>query len=237
MKTTPRSATRLLAVAVASASLIVLAAGNRLLAQAAPQSDELIISMPGAPGPGPVLQDTVIPETAGAGTQSSALYAPGTGLAPLEPPGALAAIVPPGPIPGASYVILAEPAAEPIDPTELPPVFYAGANGPVRVSDVLVNGINNQAGLPPFIALVSDNNPDLAFAVAKIPAGAPIVLETGGFQDLTALMGPAVFPGIGPIDVQVRSDISVPEPSSVVLLLGFAGAGLIGLIRRRRRAE
>ena len=226
MKTPARFSTRVLGLL--SAVTLLSACGSLV---AAPISDELLVS--GAGG-GPVLQDTLIPETAGAGTQSSALFAPGTGLAPLQPPGALAGLAP-GPIPGAFYVVLVEPAAEPIDPTESPPVVYLGPNGPVIVSDVLVNGINNQAGLPPFIALVSDNNPDLAFAVAKIPPGAPIVLETGGLQDLTPLMGPSVFPGVGPIDVQVSSDVSVPEPSSIVILLGFVGTGLIGLFRHRRR--
>jgi PEP-CTERM motif len=225
---------RRLCVIVAVSSLMVLASGSHLVA-APILSDELLVT---APGGAPVFQDTLIQETAGAGTESSALATlgpPGPGLVTLQPPGALAVLFPPGPIPGATYVVLAEPAPEPIDPTELPPVFYAGANGPVRVSDVLVNGTANQAGLPPFIALVSDNNPDLAFAVAKIPPGAPIVLETGGLQDLTPLIGPAVFPGIGPVAVQVRSDVSVPEPSSLVILLGFVGTGLVGFIRHRRR--
>ncbi len=100
---------------------------------------------------------------------------------------------------------------------------------------MLVNGFNNQAGLPPFIALVSDNNPDLAAIVPLIPPGSPILAETGALQDLTALIGPAVLPGVGPLTVQVRSDISVPEPASIVMLLGFVGTGLIGLAWHRRR--
>jgi hypothetical protein len=60
------------------------------------------------------------------------------------------------------------------------------------------------------------------------------VPETGGLQDLTPLIGPAVFPGFGPAAVQVRSDVSVPEPSSLVILLGFVGTRLIGHIRSRR---
>ena len=132
-------------------------------------------------------------------------------------------------------MILQEPAGEPPDVGELPPVFYPGPNGLVQVSDVLVNGLANQAGLPPFILLVSDNNPDLALVVNLIPPGVPFLPETGALQDLTALIGPAVLPGVGPVDVKVLSDVEVPEPSSIVILLGFAGVGLIGSIWYRRR--
>ena len=78
MKTATRSSTRILAVAVAVSSLIVLATGSSLIAGAIPTSDELIISVPG----GAPLFDTVIPETPGPGTESSALFAPGAGLPP-----------------------------------------------------------------------------------------------------------------------------------------------------------
>jgi PEP-CTERM motif len=229
MKITTRSSTRMLGLAVAVAGLIILTAGSRLVAQAAPQSDELLITGPG----GAVLYDTVIPELAGRGSESSALFAPGAGLPPLIAPGGLVGLIPPGGVPGATFVVLSEPAGELIDPAELPPLVYVGPNGPVFVSDVLINGLNNQAGLPPFISLVSDNNPDLASILPLIPPGSPVVLETGALQDLTALMGPAVLPGVGPLDVQVRS--TVPEPSSIVMLLGFAGMGLIGLTWHRRR--
>ncbi len=198
----------MLGVVIAALSLLVLATGSNPVAAQIPPSDELKISLTGGIG----LQDTVIPETTGPGTESSALFAPGLGLPQSPPPGALSAALPPGPIPGAMYVILAEPPAEPINPTELPPVTYLGPNGPVVVSDVVVNGVNNQIGLQPFIALVSDNNPDLAFAVAKIPPGAPIVAESGALQDLTVLLGQPNFPGGGLLVVQVRSDVSVPEP-------------------------
>jgi len=236
VKTSTRSSTRILGVAVAVSSLIFLAiATQSVQAGPIPPSDQLLISLP---GPGAVLFDTLIPETIGPGTQSSAVFAPGAGLPALLPPGALAGLIPTGGVPGATFVILTEPAGEPIDPTELPPVVYPGPNGPVIVSDVLVNGLANQAGLPPFIALISDNNPDLAAVVGLIPPGAPVpvLLETGGLQDLTGLMGPGVLPGVGPIVVQVRSDVSVPEPSSIVILLGFAGMGLIGLTWHRHRS-
>jgi hypothetical protein len=229
VKTTTRFSCRMLGVAAAASSLIVLATGSALIAAPLPLSDELLISVPGA---APIF-DAVIAETAGPGTESSALFAPGTGLGPLIPPGGLAGLIPAGGVPGTTFVILTEPAGEPVDPTALPPVMFPGPNGPVVVSDVLVNGLANQAGLPPFIAFVSDNNPDLARIVPLIPPGSPILPETGLLQDLTALIGPAVLPGVGPLTVQVRSD--VPEPSSIVMLLGFAGMGLIGLTWHRRR--
>ena len=221
----------MLAIAMAVSSLIVLATGSRLIAGPIPTSDELLISVPGAAP----LFDTLIPETAGPGTQPSAVFAPGAGLPALVPPGGLAGLIPPGGVPGATFVILTEPATEPVDPTELPRVVFPGPNGPVIVSDVLVNGLANQAGLPPFIAFISDNNPDLATIVPLIPLGSPIVLETGLLQDLTALIGPAILPGVGALNVKVQSDVSVPEPSSIVMLLGFVGMGLIGSIWHRRR--
>jgi PEP-CTERM motif len=230
VKTTTRFSCRMLGVAVAASSLIVLATGTTLIAAPLPLSDELLISVLGAAPP--PLFDAVIAETAGPGTESSALFAPGTGLGPLIPPGGLAGLIPAGGVPGATFVILTEPAGEPVDPGELPPVMFPGPNG-VVVSDVLVNGLANQAGLPPFIAFVSDNNPDLARIVPLIPPGSPVLAETGLLQDLTALIGPAVLPGVGPLDVQVRS--TVPEPSSIVMLLGLVGTGLIGLTWHRRR--
>jgi hypothetical protein len=152
------------------------------------------------------------------------------------PPGNLPSFFPPE-IPGARYVILS--AVEPPDSGELPPVTFPGPNGPVVVSDLLINGIANQQLAPPFIAFISDNNPDLALYVSQIPAGilVPVVQETGALQDLTPFMGPNFFPNVGAVQVMAQSDGAVPEPSSIVILLGFAGVGLIGLIRSRRHCQ
>ncbi len=227
MKTTTRSATRMLGIAVAAGSLFVLAAGSRLLAQSAPPSDELVVTPPAG---GPPAADIVIPETAGAGTQPSALFAPTTTLTGLVPPGGLAGLIPPAGVPGASFVIFAEPTGEPIDPTALPPVTFSGPNGSVIVSDLLVSGFANPN--TPFIALVSDNNPDLAAILSKIPPTAPVPIlpETGLLEDVSGFVA-STFPGFV---VQVRSD-TVPEPSSIVILLGFVGTGLIGLTWHRHR--
>jgi hypothetical protein len=149
----------------------------------------------------------------------------------LVPPGGLASLIPPAGIPGASFLILTEPPGEPPDIGELPPVTFSGPNGTVIVSDLLVSGFANPN--TPFIAFVSNNNPDLAALVSLIPPTAPVPIlpETGLLQDVSAVTAP-VFPGF---TVQVRSDVDVPEPSSIVILLGFAGVGLIGSIWYRRR--
>jgi PEP-CTERM motif len=226
VKTTAKFSARMLGVTVVLSGLTFLANGSNVLG--AVPSDELVVTPPAG---GPPAADIVIPETAGAGTQPSALFAPTTTLTGLVPPGGLAALIPPAGVPGASFVIFAEPPGEPIDPTALPPVTFSGPNGSVIVSDLLVSGFANPN--TPFIALVSDNNPDLAAILSKIPPTAPVPIlpETGLLEDVSGLIG-ATFPGFG---VQVRSDVSVPEPSSIVILLGFVGMGLIGLTWHRHR--
>ena len=154
------------------------------------------------------------------------------------PPGAFGPLIGTG-LPGASYVILLEPAGELPDPGELPsPVWIGPDQLDHFVSDVLVNGLANQAGLAPFIALISDNNPDLAALVPLLSPATPFLDETGVLQDLTPLMGPAVLPGFGPVEVQVQSDVSeVPEPGTFALLgFGLLGLGAAGQRGRRLRA-
>jgi len=220
-----KASSRLFGVTVV-ASLLLLTSGRNLLAQAAPQSDELKISVPGG---GPTISDILLPEPTGAGTEPSALFSAGVLPGPVVPPGNLSAFIPPN-LPGVSYVILTEPAAEPIDPTELPPVFFPPSTQQVRVSDLIINGMGITSG-PPFIAFISDNNPDLALYVNAIPGGArvSIVEESGALQDVTALLVPSAFPGVGPVDVQVLS--AVPEPSTLVLV---ALSAVPMLIARRR---
>jgi hypothetical protein len=229
MKTTPKSIVRALGAAVVFSGLALLV-NNSKVSGAAILSDELVVLTP--PG-GPPAADILIPETpsTGPGTEPSALYAPTTTLTGTVAPGTLLGLIPPGGVAGETFVILSEPRGEPIDPTELPPVTFSGPNGPVVVSDLLISGI--AGGNTPFIALVSDNNPDLATIVGGIPPTAPIPIlpETGLPQDVSVFTA-AVFPGA---TVLVRSDVSVPEPSSIVIMLGFAGIGLIGIVRRHVR--
>jgi len=216
------STARMFGVALAAASL--LTTGRNLLAQSG--SDELKILTTSGGG----VVDIFVPETTEPGTEFSALFAPGTGLSHLQPPGALPGIIPPG-LPGATYVLLSEPPTEPVDATELPPVFYVGSNGAVPIGDVLINGMGVTSG-PPFVALVSDNNPDLAAYVAAIPPLEGVLTETGDLQDLTLFLNPAIFPGIGAVNVQVQSDVTtVPEPSTLAL----AALGTVGLLAARRR--
>lgn len=206
-------------------SFFSFVANHAALAGALPASDELVISIGGPTGP-PIF-DTLIPEIPGPGAEDSALFAPGTGLPALQPQGALPGIVPPG-FPGLAYVILTEPAGEPPDPSELPPVIYSGPNGPIVVSDVVITNLiappPGPVAVPPFVALVSDNNPDLAAYVAAMPPGVPVLVETGSLQDVTSELGSPFIPGVGPIDVQVLSDARVPEPSTFAMAALGLGA-------------
>jgi len=215
----------MLGAAVAVSSLIALDTGGKsIAAPIAPTSDELQVRGP----TGGLLYDQLIQDTAGSNTEQTAFFS-ATGFVPsLVAPGDLPAYLPPG-TPGLFYVILSEPPTEPIDPTELPPVTYSGPNGPVVVSDLLINTLFSGVSLG--VALISDNNTDLATYLAAIPTGTsvPILSETGGLQDVSAQLNPA-----GPTEIFVRSDVIVPEPSSIVILLGFAGIGVIGSTWRRR---
>jgi hypothetical protein len=95
---------------------------------------------------------------------------------------------------------------------------------------LVISSTVNASG-PPFIALVSDNNPDLATYVGAIPAGATVTVmaETGALQDLTGPLAPPLFPPTGvAIDVQVVS--AVPEPSTLAL----AALATVGLLAARR---
>jgi hypothetical protein len=134
MKITTQFIVRGLCVAVISSGLAFLVNGGNVLGQSLP-SDELRVDPP--PTGGPPSADFPIPETAGRGTESSAIFGP-TPLTGLVTPGALAGIIPPGT--AAGYAILTEPAGEPPDPNELPPVTFPGPNGPVIVSDLVVAG-------------------------------------------------------------------------------------------------
>jgi len=236
-----------LAALFAVFSLVFFAGAKSAVAQQGP-SDELRVSLVG----GPVLFQRQVAEGAAPGTEPSLAWDP-TNTPGIIPPGG---IVPPGglgpgganliaalaPLPGINYVIIAEPANEPADPNALPMPVYTGPGGPVLVSDVLINGLNNaafQAGqFIPFISLVSDNNPDLTTLVNALngPIGGVIsgvVPEVNGPMDLTPFIGANSIPGLlPPLSVVVTSP--TPEPSTFVL----AGLGAVAmLVLRRRRAK
>lgn len=136
-------------------------------------------------------------------------------------------------LPGTSVLVLTEPPGEPLEPGETP-IIITGPNGPVVVSDLVLSTLGTQAAAPPFISLVSDGGPDLAELVNLLPTSTQFIQETGQFQDVTGLLPPAVFPGVGPITILVQSDVSVPEPSSILLAV-LAGVGLVTWSQCKRR--
>jgi hypothetical protein len=230
MKTSTFRLVRELGLVVAVSGLIVSLAAQQSVAQSNQLSDELLIT---GPGGAPVYQDTLLPEGAGGpGNEGSILFAPGAGLPTTLPAGFFIGTgIVGGALPaGTSYVIMTEEAGFVPDPLELPPPVWIGPdNHDYYVSDVLINALTNQAGLPPSIVLVSDDNPDLAAIVGLLPPTTPFLAETGLLQDLTPLMGFNVHPVLGPLSVFVRSD--VPEPSTLVL----ATLGGLALLAYRRR--
>lgn len=220
---------RTLIVLAAISSFVILLASSSAFAQGGPQSDELLISRPGA---GPIF-DNFIPEPAPPGFEPTLTFAGGPAPVPAPIPPAAAIGVP-----GASIIALIEPVGEPLQPGEVP-IIILGPNGQqVVLSDVIISTLASPPAVaPPFITLVSDGSPDLA-QIAPLLAGNPGVvylLETGLLQDLTPFL-----PGTGPagpfglINVFVRSDIFVPEPSTLALAaFGFIGLAAWGWRRKR----
>lgn len=191
------------------------------LAKAATLSDRLLIS----DSTGLPIFDNSIPEAPTAGETSLTFNGGPTPVSP--PPIPISSAIT---IPGVSLVVLSEPAGETPDPGQ-PPLVLPGPNGNVLVSDLVVSTLP-VAGIPGFITLLSDGDPELQQIVpilGTIP-GIHFLVETGQLQDLTTLVaGPN--PGqFGPIVVKVQSDVA-PEPA-LALLVG-AAAGLVLVSRRR----
>jgi len=97
-------------------------------------------------------------------------------------------------IPGVAILVLTEPASEPPDPTE-PPIFLPGPNGEVPVSDVLVSTLpvtGGGTGIPGFISLLSDGDPELQNIIPILASLAPgsvkFLEETGTLQDVTSIL-------------------------------------------------
>jgi hypothetical protein len=197
-----------------------------LIGTAGAASDRLVITDPS----GVSIFDNSISEVPATGAESSLTFAGGP--APVPPPIPISSAIT---IPGIGIVVLSEPPGTAPEPGETPLVL-PGPNGDVFVSDLVVSTlVGNTAGVPAFVTLLSDGDPELQTLVpilATIP-GIHFLVETGQLQDLTALVtGPVPGP-FGPISVFVQSDV-VPEPETL-LLLGVSLASL-GFTRSRRRA-
>ncbi len=191
------------------------------------ESDELVISDIGGAAPVPIF-DFFIPESSPPGVEPDLTWAPGSATPVPIPIPPLTAIG----LPGVSIVALLEPPGEPLEPGEVPIPVVLPDGQTALLSDVVISTLGITSA-PAFVSLLSDGHPDLPAIASLLPnlRGAVYLGETGLLQDLTQYLVPA---GI-PFGVQVASDVSVPEPSSICL----AGCGLIGLIasgyRRRHR--
>ena len=125
---------------------------------------------------------------------------------------------------GSALVVLTEPGGGNSDWLEL---IYSGPGGlQVETVQALWRSDSDPGGLP---ALPTGVTPQF-------------LLETGGIQDVTALLAASAtasgFAFPSNLTVQVQSDVAdVPEPSSLVLLsIGIAGLGGLGMVRRRKHS-
>src|SRR5438552_6659566 len=125
---------------------------------------------------------------------------------------------------GSALVVLTEPGGGNSDWLEL---IYSGSGSfGTETVQALWRSDSDPGGLP---ALPSGVTPSF-------------LLETGGVQDVTALLAASAtasgFAFPSNITVQVQSDVAdVPEPSSLVLLsIGIAGLGGLGMVRRRKHS-
>ncbi|HVU90482.1 MAG TPA: PEP-CTERM sorting domain-containing protein [Pirellulales bacterium] len=200
-------------------SIYFVAFGGNAYGQDALPSDELLITDLGVP-----IFDQLIAESGPGAVENSLTWSPGA-VAPLPPVAAAT-------VPGASIVILTEPANEPLDPGEIPITIIDKATGAqLTVSDVVISTLANQVQAPLQVTLVSDGDPELQQIIAGMQAnGTPFtpLVETGQMQNLTPFLVPTQFPWT----VGVRSDVNTPEPSTIVLA-ALGGFALFAWRRRR----
>jgi hypothetical protein len=208
MKTTYSSNLKIVAL-IAATCFAALSIGNSpALGQTLP-SDELLIQTPPGTVPPSIFFDAKIPETGATAPEAEAIFSP-----VVMPPPAIPVPLPPG----STAVILTEPAGEPPELGEVP-IFFTTPNGRVQVSDVII--ATNSQTFPSIIALISDGDPLLGALVPTLPPTTPFMPEFGVLQDVTGpLLGSTgIFPPVGPVQVLVSSDVTTPEPSSVVLIV------------------
>jgi hypothetical protein len=201
-------------------TLALVTAGHAGVANAASvPSDRLLVT----DTTGTAIFDNSLPEGTAAG-ETTLTFAGGP-LPVTPPPIPIASAIT---IPGVAILVLTEPAGTVPDPLE-PPLILTGPNGDIFVSDLVVSTLP-VAGIPQFVSLLSDGDPELQSilpVLATMP-GVQYLAETGQLQDITALVTGPQTPG-GPIRVQVQSD--TPEPAGLVLI--GAGLALVSLVRRR----
>lgn len=213
-----------LATVIATASVTASAIGGL-----APPSDQLTIT----DATGSQVFSATIAEDASSGVESGLAFTIGVGSVSALAAGSQTSLAPL--VTGA--VALLEPVGEASDPGVGSVPIQLGAT--VRDVSDLVLSINLPGTNAPTIALISDGDPALAGWVNALTTtttnsifrGA-VVQETGGLQDVTADLDPAI--AAAGYKVQVASDIApVPEPATWTSLL--AGLALAAGMARRRR--
>jgi hypothetical protein len=209
---------------IVAAALLVLVLSSTAGAQANSLSDRLLIT---DPNHNPIF-DQILPETPG--TVEPTLAFGGTPAPVSIPAGFPGAVVT---LPGTKVVLFTETVADPGEPTLIYTNPLTGQQSIISDAIISTVGTVSSTGVPPYIMLLSDPNPDLTQVVtnlANAPTPPVLMPETGSLQDLTPIVG-STFPGLTfPIDVQAQSD--VPEPT-IGGLMAIGSLALVGLRRRQ----
>jgi hypothetical protein len=190
---------------------------------AAIPSDELKISDIGGAAPVTIF-DFFLAEAPAPAGEPDLTWAPGTAVPVPIPVPPLTAIG----LAGAKLVVLLEPSGEVPEPGEVPIPVLLPTGQTAILSDLVISTLGVTSA-PQFVSLLSDGHPDLPAIASVLPniPGVTYLGETGLLQDLTQFLVPAGLP----FGVQVASDVTIPEPGSLML----AAIGLIGLFAWSRR--